>query len=390
MIKFRHIKVIKQGERMKIGFIVNPIAGMGGRVGLKGTDGVLEKAIALGAEPVAPKRAKEFLQKLKESNIISKIKIITCPGIMGEEETRETGIDARILPLPRKEKTTAEDTKAATKMLVSEDYGVDLIIFVGGDGTARDILDALKEKESETPVLGVPAGVKMYSGIFAVNPAEAVEVIKAYISGEAEITEFEIMDADETAIRSDRFAIRLYGYLKGPYLPMRIQGTKQVSPETADEKENQRAIAKFVIESMKPNDTYILGPGTTVKTLADILGIKKTVLGVDLYKNGKVINDVNEKALLENIKDWKSTWIIVSPIGGQGMIFGRGNQQISPEIIKRVGKEHIIVLATKSKIQRIKGGTLRVDTGDPEVDEMLRGYIKVITDYREWRLLPVK
>ena len=133
MIKFRHIKVIKQGERMKIGFIVNPIAGMGGRVGLKGTDGVLEKAIALGAEPVAPKRAKEFLQKLKESNIISKIKIITCPGIMGEEETRETGIDARILPLPRKEKTTAEDTKAATKMLVSEDYGVDLIIFVGGD-----------------------------------------------------------------------------------------------------------------------------------------------------------------------------------------------------------------------------------------------------------------
>jgi len=236
----------------------------------------------------------------------------------------------------------------------------------------------------------VPAGVKMYSGIFAVNPAEAVEVIKAYISGEAEITEFEIMDADETAIRSDRFAIRLYGYLKGPYLPMRIQGTKQVSPETADEKENQRAIAKFVIESMKPNDTYILGPGTTVKTLADILGIKKTVLGVDLYKNGKVINDVNEKALLENIKDWKSTWIIVSPIGGQGMIFGRGNQQISPEIIKRVGKEHIIVLATKSKIQRIKGGTLRVDTGDPEVDEMLRGYIKVITDYREWRLLPVK
>ena len=390
MIKFRHIKVIKQGERMKIGFIVNPIAGMGGRVGLKGTDGVLEKAIALGAKPVAPKRAKEFLQKLKESNIISKIKIITCPGIMGEEETRETGMDARILPLPRKEKTTAEDTKAATKMLVSEDYGVDLIIFVGGDGTARDILDALKEKESETPVLGVPAGVKMYSGIFAVNPAEAVEVIKAYISGEAEITEFEIMDADETAIRSDRFAIRLYGYLKGPYLPMRIQGTKQVSPETADEKENQRAIAKFVIESMKPNDTYILGPGTTVKTLADMLGIKKTVLGVDLYKNGKVINDVNEKALLENIKDWKSTWIIVSPIGGQGMIFGRGNQQISPEIIKRVGKEHIIVLATKSKIQRIEGGTLRVDTGDPEVDEMLRGYIKVITDYREWRLLPVK
>ena len=375
---------------MKIAFIVNPIAGMGGRVGLKGTDGVLEKAIELGAKPVAPERATEFLKELKESEIMDKIKIFTCPGQMGEEEAKKVGINIEIFPMEKRAMTTAEDTKQAVKLAVESPYNVDLIVFVGGDGTARDILDALKEKECEIPVLGVPAGVKMYSGIFAVNPAEAVEVLEAYINGEAEITEFEIMDADETAIRSDRFAIRLYGYLKGPYLPMRIQGTKQVSPETADEKENQRAIAKFVIENIKPDAAYILGPGTTVKTLADMLGIKKTVLGVDLYQKGKVINDVNEKTLIENIEDWKNTWIIVSPIGGQGMIFGRGNQQISPEIIKRVGKEHIIVLATKSKIQRIEGGLLRVDTGDAETDEMLRGYIKVITDYREWRLLPVK
>ena len=375
---------------MKIAFIVNPIAGMGGRVGLKGTDGVLEKAIELGAKPVAPERATEFLKELKESEVMDKIKIFTCPGQMGEEEAKKVGINIEIFPMEKRATTTAEDTKQAVKLAIESPYNVDLIVFVGGDGTARDILDALKEKECEIPVLGVPAGVKMYSGIFAVNPAEAVEVLEAYINGEAEITEFEIMDADETAIRSDRFAIRLYGYLKGPYLPMRIQGTKQVSPETADEKENQRAIAKFVIENIKPDAAYILGPGTTVKTLADMLGIKKTVLGVDLYQKGKVINDVNEKTLIESIEDWKNTWIIVSPIGGQGMIFGRGNQQISPEIIKRVGKEHIIVLATKSKIQRIEGGLLRVDTGDAEIDEMLRGYIKVITDYREWRLLPVK
>ena len=375
---------------MKIAFIVNPIAGMGGRVGLKGTDGVLEKAIELGAKPVAPERATEFLKELKESEVMDKIKIFTCPGQMGEEEAKKVGINIEIFPMEKRATTTAEDTKQAVKLAVESPYNVDLIVFVGGDGTARDVLDALKERECEIPVLGVPAGVKMYSGIFAVNPAEAVEVLEAYINGETKITEFEIMDADETAIRSDRFAIRLYGYLKGPYLPMRIQGTKQVSPETADEKENQRAIAKFVIENIKPDAAYILGPGTTVKTLADMLGIKKTVLGVDLYQKGKVINDVNEKTLIEKIEDWKNTWIIVSPIGGQGMIFGRGNQQISPEIIKRVGKEHIIVLATKSKIQRIEGGLLRVDTGDAETDEMLRGYIKVITDYREWRLLPVK
>jgi len=375
---------------LKIGFIVNPIAGMGGRVGLKGTDNVLEEAIALGAKPVAPQRAKAFLKKIKEKGIAAENKIITCPGIMGEEEAREVGINVEVLPMRIKERTTAEDTERAAVMLASDSYNVDLIVFVGGDGTAKDIHDALKEKESETLVLGIPAGVKMYSGIFAVNPAEAAEVVEAFIKGEADIMDFEIMDVDESAIRNDRIEICLYGYLRGPYLPMRIQGTKQASPETLDEKENQFGIAKFVIESMKPNASYILGPGTTVKTLGDLLGVKKTLLGVDLYLNGKIINDVNEETIIKNVKDWENTWIIVSPIGGQGIIFGRGNQQISPEIIRRVGKERIIVLATKNKIQRLKNGVLRIDTGDPEVDEMLRGYIKVITDYREWRLLPVK
>jgi len=375
---------------LKIGFIVNPIAGMGGPVGLKGTDNILEKAIALGAKPVAPLRAKVFLKKIKEKGIAADNEFITCPGLMGKEETREAGINVEVLPMRRKEKTTAEDTKKAVIMLISRSYNVDLIVFVGGDGTARDILDVLKEKSSETPVLGVPAGVKMYSGIFAVNPAEAAEILEAFLKGEAEIMEFEIMDADERAIRSDRFTIRLYGYLKGPYLPMRIQGTKQISLETVDEKENQIAIAKFMIECMKPDASYILGPGTTVKTLCDLLGVKKTTLGVDLYQDGKIINDVNEETIIKTVKDWENTWIIVSPIGGQGIIFGRGNQQISPEIIKRVGKEHIIVLATKGKIQRLKDGTLRIDTGDLEADEMLKGYIKVLTDYKEWRLLPVK
>jgi len=375
---------------LKIGFIVNPIAGMGGRVGLKGTDNVLEEAIALGAKPVAPQRAKAFLKKIKEKGISADNKIITCPGIMGEEETREVRINAEVLPMQIKETTTAEDTKNAITMLTSNRYNVDLIVFVGGDGTAKDIHDALKEKANETLVLGVPSGVKMYSGIFAVNPTEAAEVVEAFIKGEADIMEFEIMDVDEPTIRSDRFSIRLYGYLRGPYLPMKIQGTKQTSPETLDEKENQLAIAKFVIESMKPNGLYILGPGTTVKALGDLLGVKKTLLGVDLYRNGKMINNVNEESIIKNVRDWKNAWIIVSPIGGQGIIFGRGNQQISPEIIKHVGKERIIVLATKSKIQRLKNGILRIDTGDLEVDEMLRGYIKVITDYREWRLLPIK
>lgn len=373
---------------MKLGFVVNPIAGMGGRVGLKGTDGVLEEAVARGAKPVAPKRAAEFLQKLKESVLETSIsiKVLTCPGIMGEEEAKKASFSVEVLPVKIGMETTAEDTKTSVKLMVKAK--VDLIVFVGGDGTAKDILDVIQE--SEVPVLGIPSGVKMYSGIFAVNPSDAVDVVSAFAQNQAEITEFEIMDADEKAIRSDNFAVKLYGFLKGPFLPMRIQGSKQVSPGTVDEKENQTAIARFIIEEMNLEATYLLGPGTTVKRVAELLGVEKTLLGVDIYKKGNVILDVNEKKILEEVKNWKNTWIILSPIGHQGILLGRGNQQISPEIIKRVGKKRIIVAATKNKLKSIEDSVLRVDTGDAETDNMLRGYIRVVTDYREWRLMPVQ
>jgi len=373
---------------MRMGFIVNPIAGMGGKVGLKGTDGVLREAIARGAKPVAPKRAVVFLQELKEVMHEYPIEILTCPGIMGENEAKEAGLHVQVLPMKIGDETTAEDTKTAVRLLC--EMNVDLIVFVGGDGTAKDILDVVKAKNAEIPVLGVPSGVKMYSGVFAVNPSDAAEVILAFIRGEAEIEEFEVMDADEAAIRSDTFAVKLYGYLKGPFLPMRIQGSKQISPDTVDEKENQMAIARFIVEEMQPDATYILGPGTTIKCVAELLHVPKTLLGVDIYKNGKVVLDVDEKKILETVDDWQNTWIILSPIGRQGILLGRGNQQISPDIIKRIGKQRIIVAATKSKLRDIEGGVLRVDTGDVEADNMLRGYIKVITDYREWRLVQVQ
>ncbi|MFQ6065115.1 MAG: ATP-NAD kinase family protein, partial [Candidatus Bathyarchaeia archaeon] len=165
---------------------------------------------------------------------------------------------------------------------------------------------------------------------------------------------------------------------------------KQLSPETLDEHENQMAIARFIVEEMDSKGTYILGPGTTIKCVADLLGVEKTLLGVDIYRNGSVAKDVNEKRIMEEIKDFQNTWIILSPIGRQGILLGRGNQQISPEIIRKVGKERIIVAATKNKLQSIEGNVLRVDTGDPEVDKLLRAYVKVVTDYREWRLTPVR
>ncbi|HDI07464.1 MAG TPA: ATP-NAD kinase [Candidatus Bathyarchaeota archaeon] len=372
---------------LKLGFVVNPIAGMGGRVGLKGTDGVLKEALARGAKPVAPQRAKEFLHELKRHAEELNLQLLACPGIMGEKEAREASFKPEVLPLTIGKETTAEDTKKAVRLFA--EVKVDLIVFVGGDGTARDIYDALKNLSNTVPVLGVPSGVKMYSGIFAVNPRDAAEVVAAFAKKTASMADFEIMDADEEAIRSDRFAVKLYGFLRGPFLPLRVQASKQVTPQTLDERENQKASARFVVEEMVPDATYILGPGTTVKCVAELLGVEKTLLGVDLYRNGKLIKDVDEKRILREVNDWQKVWIIVSPIGRQGMLFGRGNQQISPEIIKRVGKKRIIVVATRNKVQSLDGGVLRVDTGDAEVDEMLKGYIRVVTDYKEWRLVRV-
>ncbi|RJS88653.1 ATP-NAD kinase [Candidatus Bathyarchaeota archaeon] len=369
-----------------MGFIVNPIAGMGGRVGLKGTDGVLEEALRRGAKPVAPGRAREFLSKLKKLGLEERLRILTCPAPMGAGEVEAIGLRAEVLPLQLEEETSAEDTKRAVRMMV--ETGVDLIVFVGGDGTAKDILDALG-CSADALMLGVPSGVKMYSGIFAVSPSDAAEVVEALLEGEAEVMEFEVMDADEEAIRRDEFIVRLYGLLRGPYVPARIQRSKQVTLETVDELENQRAIARFVVEEMDPDGTYILGPGTTVKRVAEQLGVDKTLLGVDIYQGGAFFKDVNEEEILRVVRDWDKTWIVVSPIGRQGILFGRGNQQITPEILRRVGKRHIIVLATTNKLRGIEGEVLRVDTGDNSVDEMLRGYIRVITDYREWRLVRV-
>ncbi len=372
---------------MKLGLIVNPIAGMGGRVGLKGTDDVLEEAIARGAEPIAPRRAIQFLFVLKENLNELSADVWTCPGQMGEDEAKAAGIPVTVLPMRPSSETSAEDTMRAVELMV--EMPVDLVVFVGGDGTARDVLNAMKSL-NEVPVLGVPSGVKMYSSVFAVNPSDAANVVVACARGETETIDFEIIDADEEAIRRDTLSAKLHGFLKGPFLPMYIQSSKQLSPATANEKENQAAIAKFIVEEMEPGGNYILGPGTTVQSVAERLGVKKTVLGVDIYRRNHAVLDVNEAQIFDEVNDWQNTWIILSPIGRQGMLLGRGNQQISPRIIKLVGRPKIIVAATKNKLRSIEANVLRVDTGDADVDCIFRGFVKVVTDYREWRMVKVQ
>lgn len=367
----------------RLGFLVNPIAGMGGAVGLKGTDGeAYLEALKLGAEPVTPKRARRFLSHIKNRD---EIFIISAPGVMGENLVEESQIQYRVSGSPDSGKTTsAEDTKRIVGEMMKEN--LDILVFVGGDGTSRDIYDVVGSRK---PVLGVPSGVKMFGSIFAVNAKAAARVVDAFVRGDVEIVEKEVLDINEEAFRKSRLEVKLYGYMKVPTVRDLVQAGKTPSRPRGSQMENQRAIAKYIIEDMKEDLLYLLGPGTTTRTIADEIKVNKTLLGVDAIYEGKLVGeDLNETGILKLLERFDEARIIISPIGGQGFIFGRGNQEFSPEVLRSVGKENVIVVATRDKLEKLN--CLRVDTGEAEVDEMLRGYIKVKTDYREWRVIRIK
>lgn len=367
-----------------LGLIINPVAGLGGRVGLKGSDGgkIQEEARKLGAEQISPKRSIKALERLKP--IKGNVKIITYPGEMGENEARSCGFAPIVIGSIQKGATTAEDTKKAAKMMARLD--VDLIMFAGGDGTARDIYMAIGES---VPAIGIPTGVKIHSAVFAINPSQAGNLAKQFLLGElATLKEAEVMDLDESAYRQGRVAPQLFGYLKVPFERRLIQARK--SPSRHKKEDVLNAIALDIIDGMMDNTVYIIGPGTTTKPIFSELGLKKTLIGVDVMLNKKMLkSDANEDDLLKIIKDYNAK-IVVTPIGGQGFIFGRGNQQISPKVLRRVGKDNIFIVGTLEKVLSLNGRPLLVDTGDKDVDNLLSGYVKVITGYGERLVYPVR
>lgn len=370
-----------------MGIIINPIAGMGGTVGLKGTDGIktLRKAVEMGAKPLSPKRAKEFLMELKPVQNV--IELYTAPGEMGANEALEVNFKPRIIG-EIKENTTPDDTKNAIKLMCEQE--VDLIVVCGGDGTMIDVLEAM-DQSMPIPVLGVPTGVKMHSAVFAVNPKAAAKIALKYLWDELALREAEVMDVDEEAYRQGLLSADLKGFLLVPFESALLQGCKIGSPPTIDEGLDREAIARRIIEEMNPEILYILSAGTTVNAIADKLGVEKTLLGIDLLQDKKILKlDVNEQQILEIIKEHKSECqIIVSPIGCQGFIFGRGNQQISPEVIRQVGGlRNVIIIATPFKISTLD--TLRVDSGDIELDNSLKGYVRVVAGYHETQVMLVK
>lgn len=349
---------------------------------MKGTDGeeTLRKAIALGAEPVAPQRAIETLRELRP--VKEKISLITYPREMGEDEAKGAGFTPKVIGRITSGRTKAEDTKRAAAEM--RELSVDLLLFVAGDGTARDVFDVVK---NELPVIGVPAGVKMHSAVFTVDPKAAAEIVMKFLWEELPFREAEVMDIDEEAYRAGRVSAKLYGYMLVPYEPSLVQGSKLASLEAEEEAGQQEAIAKHVIEKMEPGVVYLLGPGTTTRAVVHALGEEKTLLGVDVIQDGKVVaRDVNERQILGYMKGRKAK-IIVSPIGGQGFILGRGNQQLSSEVVRRVGRGNVVVLATPQKLAVTP--SLRVDIGDSKLDGGFRGFIEVVTGYRQTKVVRV-
>lgn len=355
---------------------MNPVAGIGGRVGLKGSDGaeVQQRAQALGAVPQAQARAAQALERL--GRLAGELELLTYPGEMGGDIARQCGFSPEVLGTIRPGRTGAEDTRRAAREM--RDREVALLLFAGGDGTARDIYEAVGE---DLVVLGIPAGVKIHSAVYATHPAAAGELAALYLEGRADgVREAEVMDIDEEAFRQGSLSAQLYGYLRIPARSGLVQGQKVPS---AGEEASVAAIAIDVVEKMEPGVLYILGPGTTVRAIAAELGVSKTLLGVDaVLDRALLLADANEAQLLALLQGHPAK-IVVTPIGGQGFLFGRGNQQISPRVIAAVGRENIVVVSTPDKLHALGRQPLLVDTGDPAVDAMLSGYQLVVTGYNE-------
>jgi predicted polyphosphate/ATP-dependent NAD kinase len=374
----------------RIGFLINPIAGMGGRVGLKGTDGVADEAARLGALPAANARALEALSEFKRlvDGVPNppKVELLTASGAMGYDALRAAGFTSIAIVHAAPSNSSAQDTKGVVERFVAA--GVDLVLFCGGDGTARDICAVTGEA---TPVLGIPAGVKMYSGVFGITPARTGEILMRFLANEIGLAHAEIVDLDEDKYRRDEWAVRLYMSARTPFEPTYVQSAKALIAGVDEEavKDDIAAQLREDIEAM-PGTLYLLGPGSTVQAVGRALHVDKTLLGIDAVVDGKVVGrDLAERQILDLLDRYSDCKLVLSPIGAQGFLLGRGNQPLSPAVIRRIGANNIVVVSTPAKLARTP--LLRFDTGDAALDAALisRKFFAVIVGYRRNRMVEV-
>jgi len=363
-------------KQFRLGLIINPLAGLGGSVGLKGSDNLAEQALALGAVPMAEQRAKVCLEQLLP--LRDKLQILTVAGDMGETLCRALGFDVQLCYTPAHTPTEAVDTEQAARIIAEQ--GVDLLLFAGGDGTARNICSMVGDK---TTVLGIPAGCKIHSGVYAISPLAAGKLLSKLVAGElVSQQEAAVMDIDETAFRQGVVKARRYGEMRIPAELRYVQSVKMAGKESEELVLDD--LAAYVVSQLEDNVRYVMGSGSTVAAVMAELGLENTLLGVDVVENGELIaKDVTATQLLALVKDYPSK-LIITLIGGQGHVFGRGNQQLSPAVIRAIGRDNILLLATKSKLQQLAGRPLLADTGEPQLDRELQGLLSVLTGYNDY------
>ena len=365
----------------RLGLIINPLAGLGGPAALKGSDGMAAEALARGSEPRASERTRLALQCLLP--LRERLQFLTFPGAMGADLLRELGFAHQVLGSLNDAATSAEDTKQAVQRL--QEAGCALILFAGGDGTARDVCSVVRDGQ---PVLGIPAGVKIHSGVYAISPRAAGELAARLVEGGlVRLASGEVRDLDESALREGRVSARWYGELTVPEEGHFMQQTKQAGMES--EELVLLELADWLQDSMEDGVRYVFGPGSTLHGLAQNLGLETTLLGVDVIENGQVLaHDVTEAQLFELVEGHPSR-PLVTAIGGQGHILGRGNQQISPRVVRAIGLDHLRVVATKRKLGTLQGRPLLVDSGDPQLVDSFPAAVRVWAGYKEELLYPL-
>lgn len=374
---------------LTFGLIINPYAGIGGSVGLKGSDGIdiVQEALSRGGQQKAMSRTHTALAVIQAYH--DQCRFLTCPGDMGASVLDELGFDYQIIgsPVPMSH-TSAEHTRIAARDMAMQ--GVDILLFAGGDGTARDVYAALEKiNRQEIPALGIPAGVKIHSGVYGISPNASGEVLKALLNGAlVDIKDAEVRDLDEQAFRHNHVRAKHYGDLRVPQSGHFVQAVKQGGIEVEELVLDD--IADEIRERMRDDTLYLMGSGKTIQAVMQNLGVNNTLLGVDAIYQGKLLQaDINEQDILMLMQQYPGCCAVLSVMGGQGHIIGRGNQQFSATVLKHLGKNNIILVSTKSKIQALQGRPLLIDSGDRTLDEQWAGSIEVITGYHDRIIQPL-
>jgi predicted polyphosphate/ATP-dependent NAD kinase len=375
---------------MRIGIIVNPDAGLGGRLGFKGSDGRAKEAREAGAIDRAGPRMQQCISNFKEllDSSLNRMDvsptIVAWSGRMGGDWL--DGFEYE----QRKEsptESTAQDTSNLVHDLLKAE--VDVILYAGGDGTTRDIVNALNG--NETPLIGVPGGVKMHSGCFATTPRASAEVLLAFLQGDLMVAITEVMDLDEEIYQKGEWKVRMYGEAWTPSSPRFMQGAKE-QVERASESETIEGLANHIgnlIED-EPELMVIWGSGGTLRRMGEHLDVELTLLGIDIQHRGVIHSDLNEQQLLHHLKEYEGPrLLLLSPMGGQGFLIGRGNLQLSPDVLRAIGFQSILGVATPSKLLGLS--SVRIDTGDPSLDEeyQQRRFIKLLQGYRTTRVIRI-